>query len=327
MANGFDCATKLNATSAKALKAAGFEFVARYLGDSWKTFDAAEANAVRDAGLKLISIFEESPLRVSYFTKSQGIKDAQEAYKRAKAVGQPAGTAIYFTVDYDAQPADIGAIIEYLSGIKQCFVDYKVGLYGSYAVMMAVKGCVDYYWQTYAWSKGKVADHIHIHQYQNGVTVSGVQLDRNDIKMDPGAWGQPQQEKQSNGILMVVKVLQNTDVRAEPSHSSGYLGDARKDEMYNVWDHKGDWHYIILDPKINKCGWVDGNGGKNLYWLDNPALKQQSSAPQDVYHKVVTGDIVSKLASRYGSTIAQIKAWNNLDDKCTIYAGKSIRVK
>jgi peptidoglycan hydrolase-like protein with peptidoglycan-binding domain len=197
MSKGFDCATKLNKTAAIELKRAGFEFVARYLGNSWKTFNKDEAKAITEAGLKLISIFEKSPLNVNYFTKAQGVSDAKEAESFANAVGQPHGTAIYFTVDYDAQPSHFNDILAYLEGVRETLKNYKVGLYGSYSVMMAVKGKVDYYWQTYAWSKGKVADHIHMHQYQNGVTVAGVSLDRNDIKKDPGAWVPKDEHKQS----------------------------------------------------------------------------------------------------------------------------------
>lgn len=67
--------------------------------------------------------------------------------------------------------------------------DYKVGIYGSYNVMQAVKGKVDYYWKTYAWSRGHVADFIHMHQFENDVKVAGVAIDRNDIKKEPGHWG------------------------------------------------------------------------------------------------------------------------------------------
>ncbi|AGK52048.1 GH25 family lysozyme [Bacillus sp. 1NLA3E] len=45
------------------------------------------------------------------------------------------------------------------------------------------------------------------------------------------------------------------------------------------------------------------------------------------YHKVLLGETVSVLAKRYGTTITQIKNWNNLDSKYTIFAGKTIRVR
>jgi hypothetical protein len=190
MVQGFDCATKLTGSTATALRAAGFEYVARYLGNSWKTFNVEEAEVIKGSGLKLISIFEKNSTKASYFSKSQGMADAQEAFKYAKSVGQPTGSTIYFTVDYDAQPADIPAILDYLNGVKQCLVDYKIGLYGSYNVMQAVRGHVDYYWQTYAWSHGNVADFIHIYQNKNGVSISGIQLDKDGIRQAPGAWGE-----------------------------------------------------------------------------------------------------------------------------------------
>ncbi|MEC2053946.1 LysM domain-containing protein [Peribacillus psychrosaccharolyticus] len=39
------------------------------------------------------------------------------------------------------------------------------------------------------------------------------------------------------------------------------------------------------------------------------------------------GDTVSALAEEYGSSINQIKAWNNLDSNYTIQIGKRLRVK
>lgn len=204
MANGFDCATKLTAATAKTLKNTGFDYVGRYLGTSWKSFDAAEAKAIQDAGIKLISVFEKSSTSPGYFTKAQGIADAKEAMQNAKSVNQPVGSAIYFTVDYNAQPAHMGAIGDYLDGVKQTLQGYKVGLYGNYNTVMGQKGKVDFYWQTYAWSNGQVADHIHIHQYQNDITVQGVAIDRNDIKQDPGHWETPKPVS-NDDYLYVVK--------------------------------------------------------------------------------------------------------------------------
>ncbi|MBT2688250.1 N-acetylmuramoyl-L-alanine amidase [Bacillus sp. ISL-47] len=46
-----------------------------------------------------------------------------------------------------------------------------------------------------------------------------------------------------------------------------------------------------------------------------------------VYHTVVSGDTVYSLSRTYGSTIQQIKDWNNLDDNYIIYVGQVLRVK
>ncbi len=53
-------------------------------------------------------------------------------------------------------------------------------------------------------------------------------------------------------------------------------------------------------------------------------LSKKSSA---VYHTVVSGDTVYSLSRTYGSTVQQIKDWNNLDDNYTIYVGQVLRVK
>lgn len=46
-----------------------------------------------------------------------------------------------------------------------------------------------------------------------------------------------------------------------------------------------------------------------------------------IYHTVVSGDTVYALSRRYGSTIADIKTWNDLDANYTIYVGQVLRVK
>lgn len=51
------------------------------------------------------------------------------------------------------------------------------------------------------------------------------------------------------------------------------------------------------------------------------------AAPTKKYHKVVSGDTVSELAAKYGSSLAQIKAWNGLDSRYTIRIGQTLRVK
>ncbi|MQR94339.1 N-acetylmuramoyl-L-alanine amidase family protein [Fictibacillus phosphorivorans] len=45
------------------------------------------------------------------------------------------------------------------------------------------------------------------------------------------------------------------------------------------------------------------------------------------YHTVVSGDTVYALSQQYGSTVEQIKTWNNLDNNYSIYPGQVLRVK
>jgi LysM repeat protein len=314
MVNGFDCATKLTAISAKALKEAGFDFVARYLGNSWKTFDLEEAKAIQSASLKLISIYETSPTSVFYFTKSQGISDAKAAYDYAKVVGQPIGTAIYFTVDYDAQDAHMGAILAYLDGLKETLKEYKIGLYGSYSVMNAVKGKVDYYWQTYAWSHGQIADFIHMHQYENGVTIAGVQLDRNDVKKDPGAWP------------LNITVPKKEAPKPVGTKDDAYMHIVVSGEILSGIAAK---YGVTVDYLVKLNGITNPN---RIYPGQRIKLKgtlptAKPSAPKPTYYTVKSGDNLSKIAKAYGTTVNQLVAWNDIKNKNLIHPDQKLRVK
>lgn len=67
--------------------------------------------------------------------------------------------------------------------------------------------------------------------------------------------------------------------------------------------------------------------GKTLKVPANGSSVSSKPANTKKYHKVVSGDTVSKLAKKYGSSMSDIKSWNKLDKDYTIYVGKTIRVK
>jgi hypothetical protein len=192
--SGIDCATRLNAKTASALKAAGISHVGRYLGPdiNWKTMQKAEAGAILSAGLNVWSIWETNPTHASYFSAAQGASDAKTAAAYAESIGQPKGTAIYYTVDYDAQPADYPAILEYFKAVRSANTGYKVGAYGSYGVLsyLYLHGAADYYWQTCGWSSGYLVRFAHLYQYQVNTSLAGVSVDRNHVLIDPGGWKQ-----------------------------------------------------------------------------------------------------------------------------------------
>lgn len=53
----------------------------------------------------------------------------------------------------------------------------------------------------------------------------------------------------------------------------------------------------------------------------------KTATPKPTYHTVKSGDTVSGLAVKYGSSQSQIKSWNNLKDINKIYVGQKLRVK
>lgn len=191
MSKAIDCASKLNVSSVKGLKEEGITHIARYLDNNWKGLTFDEAKAISDAGLEIISVFETNPTKASYFTHRQGKQDAQNASKYAKELGQAKGSAIYFTVDYDAQGKDLGAVLDYFSGVNEG-VDpiFKVGAYGSFTVLTYLdqQSNVDYFFQTYAWSHGQVCNFSNLYQHENGIKAAGIQVDLDKVLSDPGSW-------------------------------------------------------------------------------------------------------------------------------------------
>jgi hypothetical protein len=125
------------------------DFVARYYRDPtsrWPPLSAREAAMLSAAGFKIVAIWEFHSARPQYFSYASGYADAINAYRQARSIGQPPGSAIYFAVDFNAQPADIaGGIDPYFRGIAAGLAavggtgQYRVGVYGSGAVCAYLK--------------------------------------------------------------------------------------------------------------------------------------------------------------------------------------------
>lgn len=265
MVNAVDC-TGLNPTQIADLVKNGVKTVGRYLSQSsWKGLTLGEVANIKAAGLQIFSIYESNPTKASYFSADKGKSDALDAVSLAQCVGQPEGTAIYFTVDYDAQACDLKAILSYFQAVKVNLSGYKVGAYGSFTVLnyLHENNAADYWFQTVAWSNGNRCNFLNIFQYQCDKQLAGVNVDFDNLEKDDiGAWGQEQTFKP----LQVVKALVESDVRSQPSHTSSYLGNVHKGQIYNVVERSGDWHKVILDNN-GHTGWVDGNNGQNLFWI------------------------------------------------------------
>ena len=177
------------------VKQQGYSFVVRYLavnGGS-KVITETEADQIYAHGLGLVLVYEQYAGRAKE-GRAAGKADGQTALTQARSVGFPDTRPVYFAVDYDATGADQAAIDEYLRGAADSIGANRVGVYGSYAVVERcfTKGSAQFFWQTYAWSAGKVSSHAHILQYKNGQTVGGTSVDLNESKQaDFGAWGIP----------------------------------------------------------------------------------------------------------------------------------------
>lgn len=322
MAKGFDCATKLTAKTASALKSAGFEYAMRYLPThAWKGLTAEEVRAIQGAGLKLVSILQKSANYAGYFTKEQGRKDGADAQQLAGNLGQPRGSAVYFAVDYDCRrPSELANVASYFEGVKETLKHYKVGVYGSHTVVNHMRNKVDYFWQTYAWSSGKVAEHIHMHQYQNGVTVAGVQIDRNDIFKQPGAW---------NEISEPAKPATPTTTEtyqvlvAIPGYYTALDAKNRRNRRGTV--SPGTYHVYNRASGMVNVTKKAGTPGSWINPADNTVTPATKSAPASTY-VVKKGDTLSGIAARFGTTVAKLVQLNNIKNPNLIYPGQVLKL-
>ena len=192
-----DSYSPITAYQAKAIKDAGYAGSARYLGARTLQLPngmfPSEAKRLHDAGLKIVSIWETNPTQASYFTVEQARLDALHALEEAAWMGQPPGSAIYFTVDYDAQEADMDAIIAYFSMIRSMVSGrYLVGAYGGIRTLESLKGsrgAPNLYWQTLAWSGGQRFDGAALYQGLMDQSIDGLGIDVNDVLVEnPGWW-------------------------------------------------------------------------------------------------------------------------------------------
>ncbi|HVB16879.1 MAG TPA: DUF1906 domain-containing protein [Stellaceae bacterium] len=182
------------------------DFVARYYRDPasrWPALSADEARTVSATGKKLVAIWESHSHNPAYFSYGSGYADALSAYRQAKAVGQPHGSAIYFAVDFNAQQGDIlGPVDAYFRGVYNGLIeaagghvpDYRVGVYGSGAVCSYLKQArlAAYTWlsNSTAWAGYNRFTDWNIRQGGQSLLLSFSQ-DSNEARGDYGGFSIP----------------------------------------------------------------------------------------------------------------------------------------
>lgn len=137
--SGADLSDVCSAANAACLKGLGLSFLIRYYRSRDSHLFGArltqhEAQVISAAGLKVGVVFEFQKT-MAEFTPNQAQRDAEDALNEATAVGQPAGSGIYFAVDFQPQTADLPAIRNYFQIVRAKLAPkYRIGVYGSGAV-------------------------------------------------------------------------------------------------------------------------------------------------------------------------------------------------
>jgi len=182
-----------------ALAKAGKWFAVRYItGDTTKPIDSAEIKDLRAHGIAIALVFETTRGRAVKGGVAGGAADARSAVSRMAAERIPATLPVYFAVDFDPaalaqqrfEAGQAPSVAAALAGIYAAIDDYlrgaasviglaRTGVYGGIAIVNHCRaaGTAHWFWQTAAWSDGKVASSIHLYQYSNSHTINGAPVD------------------------------------------------------------------------------------------------------------------------------------------------------
>ncbi|MFI6868282.1 DUF1906 domain-containing protein [Nocardia sp. NPDC050406] len=186
---------------ASAIRAAGFDFVVRYLSDGGPTLPGklltpAEADDLRAHGVSIVSNWETTASRM-LDGFGAGVTDARAALAQVLRCGGRRDRPIYFSADFDATPAQQVPINAYLDGAASVLGRENTGIYGGYwPVSRALDaGTATWAWQTVAWSGNNLEPRRHILQTARQVDVNGVRCDVNVTdRADFGQWDFEQED-------------------------------------------------------------------------------------------------------------------------------------
>jgi len=269
-----------NVTTARlnCLRDAGVKTIIRYYardtGNPSKVVRRAEAQAIAAAGLRLGAVHEgRHGDKISGFSQQIGFDDARHSRAFAHSeVGQPAGSTIYFGVDFDTTQAQVtNNVIPYFRGVAQAFNEsnglptYLVGAYGSGRTLRALLGAG---LAARAWLAQSTGWAGHDQFLASGdwtmnqlmpKTICSLDCDPDDgnpLHPDIGDFV-PQvgiAPVPSEAVAMIVNATSGLRLRAGPGTQFDVIRVLPRGTRVNTGTHSGDW--VMID--INGDGSFDG---------------------------------------------------------------------
>ena len=271
---------------APALAAAGVQCVIRYYNRQntarfpHKKLTAAEADILSGSGISLAVVFQQNNRDLEDFGAANGATDAARALSDATAVGQPAGSAIYFAVDSDfLRPSELQAIGDYFAAVHAAFAQaptsYRIGVYGSGTVAQALldAGLVDLVWLAAAlgWSgsrkflesgrwdifQDKISLKFQTIDYDSNITRSGV-TDFGQFRTTPPAahvaLQQTPREISASPSLFEVTARTSLNLRGGPGLEFGVIRSLSSGQHLYGLKRSGEW----LQVDVEGDGVADG---------------------------------------------------------------------
>lgn len=296
------------------IKNAGKQFVVRYLfedGQGGKGLDANELADLVNNGLEIVLVYEAfaaSPKEGAQTGKAH----AAAAQREINRLGLPEKSVVYFAADWDAQAGDQPAIDDYLRGAASIIGLDRVGLYGSADVMQRTmqSGTAKWFWQTYAWSRGRVQEGIHLYQYLNGQNLNGA-VDYNRTSLDN--YGQ---------VSKAGSIAPSVPTPAQPAPAAGTYTVVSGDTLSGIAARYG--------TTAAELGRINGIANLNLINVGQ-VLRLSGSAPAapaqgGATYTVQPNDTLSGIAQRYGTNWQTLAALNGLPNPNLINVGQVLKV-
>jgi hypothetical protein len=182
--------------------AAGIKLICSYLSnDPSKNWTPAEIRSYHAVGIGCEMNWEGFAAEAKGGATA-GAVNATTAVRLADAlvagVGykSPTKLGIAYSVDFDTTPGDYAVIDAYFRAIRTVHGGrYLVGAYGEADLIdhLFAAGLIDFGWQTYAWSGGRLSNLADLYQYSNNQSLGGAAVDFNRIidSAALGAWWAP----------------------------------------------------------------------------------------------------------------------------------------
>jgi len=142
------------------LQAKGVKTIIRYYARSTsqpeKQLIRREAEAIVSSGISIAVVHQAGGANVGSFSGTKGKLDAEYAFKYAiETIGQPAGSAIYFAVDFDCDATQFANnVVPHLEAINDInssggfSKQFVIGAYGNGLVLdgLLSKGLIEFAW-------------------------------------------------------------------------------------------------------------------------------------------------------------------------------------
>lgn len=141
---GFDTSTQLSLQQYRDARTRGYTHVGRYTVGSGKFITADELQALKETGMLLLPIHQRFNNSIDEMTVAKGHEHGLEAVERARILGLPHGSTIFFCCDFDPTEDDVaGPVMDYFKAVHKTVFSipnwtFDVGVYGTRNVCRSV---------------------------------------------------------------------------------------------------------------------------------------------------------------------------------------------